>query len=56
MTLYDIYDMSEHIRGSYDEALYKSTYTLHYFTICRLALLIDFRQSIFTLHYCMLIS
>jgi len=24
--------MSEHIRGSYDDALYKSTYTLLYFT------------------------
>jgi len=27
--------MSEHIRGSYDDALYKSTYTLLYFTLWR---------------------
>ena len=27
--------MSEHIRGSYDDALYKSTYTLLYFTVCK---------------------
>jgi len=25
--------MSEHIRGSYDDALYKSTFTLLYFTL-----------------------
>jgi len=25
--------MSERIRGSYDDALYKSTYTLLYFTV-----------------------
>jgi len=28
--------MSERIRGSYDDALYKSTYTLLYFTLGRL--------------------
>ena len=26
--------MSERIRGSYDVALYKSTYTTYYFTVC----------------------
>ena len=28
-----MYSMSERIRGSYDDALYKSTYTLLYFTL-----------------------
>ena len=32
--------MSERIRGSYDDALYKSTYTLLYFTIIIIIIII----------------
>jgi len=38
--------MSEHIRGSYDDALYKSTYTLPaYLTTCINSLIVPRRRS-----------
>ena len=40
--------MSERIRGSYDDALYKSTYTLLYFTLLthRVHLLLDGKRIV----------
>ena len=37
--------MSERIRGSYDDALYKSTYTLLYFILYLLTYLFEFWKS-----------